>query len=458
MARTHNSWEIILAGLFLTALAIYMVSGNGSSDGNSSEPASPSQPKANATVPSQETKNQRPTATLNLDQLEEQLKRLENNEELKERGQLKNLQELQQLQHLGQWQKQQGPGEFEIKVEGKDKESIEAALEKAARKLEQLPIDLPIDLSDIQIRQTDDNTYAINPTPAVKASSAAGDGHSLIKQLDAKGVEQINLKLASSHINIKGHEGTEIVVRARSSKDKLSAEELRDQVTLELNRDGNEANLDMDLADKGWFTFFNTDHYTVTIELPRTINTEGNTSGGHITLSNLDGTHDLATSGGHIEASDLSGTYKLATSGGHISVANAGAELELSTSGGHIELNEADGRMQVETSGGSITGTRLMGSLSAETSGGSIKADFREVRGDILLETSAGNISLALPPATAADVELEGSGVDIGSGFGFSGVKETGEARGSINGGGSIRISCRTLAGNVTLTGNNTIQ
>lgn len=130
------------------------------------------------------------------------------------------------------------------------------------------------------------------------------------------------------------------------------------------------------------------------------------------------------------------------------------AGVLLTTSGGHISLDEAKGNMEVETSGGNIEGSNLTGSLKAETSGGNIKTGFQEVQGDIILQTSAGNITLNVPQKTSADVNLEGAQVDIGSVFNFSGVKDTGEASGTINGGGATRIDCKTSIGNVTLSGN----
>ena len=90
------------------------------------------------------------------------------------------------------------------------------------------------------------------------------------------------------------------------------------------------------------------------IKTPNKSSCNFNTSGGNISINNLDGLQDISTSGGDIDIDKISGKIKASTSGGNVSLSNVIAECDASTSGGNISLNNINGRLYVSTSGGNI--------------------------------------------------------------------------------------------------------
>ena len=120
---------------------------------------------------------------------------------------------------------------------------------------------------------------------------------------------------------------------------------------------------------------------------------------------------DLQTSGGSISVEDLEGTVETKTSGGSLSFGMIRGDITGRTSGGSISLNGTSGSADVHTSGGSISLGKVAGTVKAHTSGGSISID--EVSGTIDARTSGGSIQAALTEQPAGDSELRTSGGTI---------------------------------------------
>jgi DUF4097 and DUF4098 domain-containing protein YvlB len=138
---------------------------------------------------------------------------------------------------------------------------------------------------------------------------------------------------------------------------------------------------------------------------------------------------DIETSGGPIEASGLRAPAKLDTSGGSISVHDLNANLQAHSSGGPIHLRDIRGDSRVNTSGGGIDASHLQGKLNAETSGGPISLDeitgdadvhssgggirIRNAGGRVVAETSGGSIDAAFAKGNGRGGSLESSGGGI---------------------------------------------
>lgn len=201
--------------------------------------------------------------------------------------------------------------------------------------------------------------------------------------------------------------------------------------------------------------------------VPQKVNSNLQTSGGSIKLSNLDGKSTFQTaggslnidrlsgtihgrtSGGSITGNHLNGTTELKTSGGSITIKDSKGQLEARTSGGSINLSEISGPMIVSTSGGSIKGDDLAGSLQAKTSGGSINIEMDKVVDLLDLSTSAGTINIRVPQG-GYQVKLYGSGISLPNGANFSGKQAKRSADGTIGTGGA-QIKASTSAGSVRL-------
>lgn len=243
-------------------------------------------------------------------------------------------------------------------------------------------------------------------------------------------------------------------------------------------------------ADKGRWGWNRHGHAQILVRasIPRDFNADVETSGGDITIENLDGNVKLATSGGDIElgaisgdeitvttsggdidAGSLSGRVKLTTSGGdidlgsvngpEISVRTSGGDIDagnltatrvdVRTSGGDISLGGVTGETTVKTSGGDIEVGRMNGSLDAATSGGDIEVRMTAAA-ELSLSTTGGSIDILAPSNLGASLNLRASQVAMEGGARFQGTKKKDVVDGTINGGGP-RISATSSGGDVTL-------
>ena len=177
------------------------------------------------------------------------------------------------------------------------------------------------------------------------------------------------------------------------------------------------------------------------------------TSGGDLELGHIGGTVEIKTSGGEVRVAGVRGNATLGTSGGNVKVGDAGASLEVKTSGGTIEIDRVTGDLLAHTSGGNISVREALGIIDASTSGGSIEARMaRQPRGDSRLETSGGGIVLSLAPGVALDLDAHTSGGDVQTDIPVAllGKQNDSTLSGKVNGGGP-KIVLRSSGGDIHL-------
>jgi hypothetical protein len=219
--------------------------------------------------------------------------------------------------------------------------------------------------------------------------------------------------------------------------------------------------------------------------LPVNVNTDIETSGGGISLSNLNGTHSFKTSGGGITVNNVKGKMKgrgsgggidilnssndidLVTSGGGIRAKGCTGNIRLHTSGGSVQLEDMDGNIEAETSGGSIDADNIKGELDAGTSGGSIKltnllckveaetsgggidAEINDATKDVKLRNSGGDISVQLPANKGFNLDLHADKIDVAL-QNFSGSADEHSIEGKLNGGGAL-VDVHSNSGRVNI-------
>ncbi len=191
------------------------------------------------------------------------------------------------------------------------------------------------------------------------------------------------------------------------------------------------------------------------VTVPRRFQADLKTSGGDVTVSDLDGTLQARTSGGNIEMGRIGGAVDAFTSGGNIRLKAGGDAVRLSTSGGNIDLGAAAGPADVRTSGGNLVVIGIAGSLQARTSGGDITAVFtRPLAADCSLSTSGGRVRATVPAGAHFYLNAETSGGDVRA-DGLNIAPDDGRSgserlRGPVNGGGpGLRL--RSSGGDVLI-------
>jgi DUF4097 and DUF4098 domain-containing protein YvlB len=196
----------------------------------------------------------------------------------------------------------------------------------------------------------------------------------------------------------------------------------------------------------------------IIVTVPVKFATELHTSGGGITVGDLEGKAELRTSGGGIKLGKMGGMVDARTSGGSITLAEAGGSVELKTSGGNITVGRVNGPAELSTSGGSIKIDSVASVLRANTSGGSIRANIvGPLKEECSLSTSGGSVQVSVEKTAAfrLDASTSGGGVDV-EGLTMT-LEKLGRDRsrvaGAINGGGPL-LKLRSSGGGITVRAN----
>ena len=178
--------------------------------------------------------------------------------------------------------------------------------------------------------------------------------------------------------------------------------------------------------------------------------TEGRTSGGNIYLKNSKDDLDLSTSGGNIDAENSSGNINMSTSGGSIRIDDLKGAIKVGTSGGNIKGATIEGDLSAHTSGGNISLQGLSCSLKTGTSGGNIDVSMKSLGKFVSINNSAGKVNLQIPKNAAVDLKLSAMKISTGNMENFKGNLGKDEVDGALNGGG-IPVTIEAGSGKINL-------
>lgn len=132
------------------------------------------------------------------------------------------------------------------------------------------------------------------------------------------------------------------------------------------------------------------------------------TSGGDISMDDVDGEVNAKTSGGDIQAGNMGGNAHFTTAGGDIEVSQVSGEVEAKTAGGDIVIGDVGSRLIAATAGGDITLNNVGGEANAKTAGGDVIVG--EVAGSATLKTAGGDVKLS---SASGQVEAKSAGGDL---------------------------------------------
>ncbi|HEV2722138.1 MAG TPA: DUF4097 family beta strand repeat-containing protein [Thermoanaerobaculia bacterium] len=213
-----------------------------------------------------------------------------------------------------------------------------------------------------------------------------------------------------------------------------------DRVHLTMTQQGNDVHVRAEVDSMSrWFSWGNDLDMTFDVTVPARYNVELKTSGGSVSVGDLQGFVHARTSGGSVHLAHIAGPVDARTSGGDVHLSGAGGNAELHTSGGSLVIGRVGGTLLARTSGGSITVEDVHGAIDAETSGGSISASISaQPRGDSRLSTSGGSINVALAPTIAVDLDAHTSGGGVHSDLPITVMGKISDdaLTGKVNGGG----------------------
>lgn len=173
------------------------------------------------------------------------------------------------------------------------------------------------------------------------------------------------------------------------------------------------------------------------------------TSDGSIEVTEVSGNVTGKTSDGDVHIRKIKGNVDVQTSDGTIELETVGGDVQASTSDGNIKLYKVKGDIAVKTSDGYIDFREISGSFRASTSDGNIKGNVVDLKKELTLKTSDGNIEVTLPEALGLDLDIKGESIDVPF-KNFTGKFDETYVRGKSNGGG-IPVMLTTSGGNVRL-------
>ena len=299
----------------------------------------------------------------------------------------------------------------------------------------------------------------------------AGDNGKLERTFSVKsgGTLKLDSDVGSIEVESTNREEVKVIVmREFKGWDDDDIEDFLDDFMIDFEHSAADVEVTARLKSR-WKNSWNHVRIRFLVEVPKKYNVDLKTSGGSISVEDLEGEVEAYTSGGSLNFGNIRGEVNgqtsggsislqgsegnayIRTSGGSISVGEVNGDVDAHTSGGSISIEQADGEVSVKTSGGSIYVEEVMGPLNASTSGGSVTAYIaKQPESDCRLKTSGGSIKVYLPKSAAVYVDAKTSWGKVECDFDVlvRGSQEKNQLRGEINGGGP-ELHLRTSGSNI---------
>ena len=247
------------------------------------------------------------------------------------------------------------------------------------------------------------------------------------------------------------------VLRKVGASDESRAKEILAKYKIDFHHSGSGVTIETDdhARKSGLFSWLKDAKLRVRfiVTVPAKYNLNLKTSGGSITVSDIQGDVKAKTSGGSLKFAYIKGPVWGRTSGGSIQLERCTGDADVVTSGGSLRLGTVEGEVNARTSGGSIQVKEVMGTINAQTSGGSVSAAIsKQPAGDCRLTTSGGSITVHLGENLKMDVEAKTSGGTVSTDLPVTLQGELSKRRleGKINGGGPL-LYLKTAGGSIRI-------
>jgi len=267
----------------------------------------------------------------------------------------------------------------------------------------------------------------------------------------------LNLASDIGSIEVQTHQANTVVVEVRFEARRGGSErieKLLEDFDIDFKQSGNDVSVIAEFRRDNW-NFWDSvgKHLRVrfNVTVPAKYNVDLSTSGGSITVDDLEGEVISKTSGGGLSFGNIKGPVKGKTSGGSITLDGCDGDANVRTSGGGIHIGRVLGTVEAHTSGGSIEVQEVMGAIDAETSGGSVSATItKQPQHDCRLTTSGGSVTVYLASDIKVNLDARTSGGSVRTDFPVTVKGELSKRalKAKINGGGP-ELYLRTSGGSI---------
>jgi DUF4097 and DUF4098 domain-containing protein YvlB len=283
---------------------------------------------------------------------------------------------------------------------------------------------------------------------------------------------KLTIRADRGSIDVKTGATDKVEIEVTREPGRGAAADILEKHQVTFNQSGNDVLVEAKMPGmkNGWFKGNNLKvHYDVTV--PAKYNVNLKSSGGSISVKDLEGEARSETSGGSLKFGQIKGLVFGRTSGGSINVQGATQDVDIETSGGSITVGDAGGNLIAKTSGGSIHVGDVKGSVEAETSGGGIEvsgaagpvnahtsggpihaAITKQPSGPCTFETSGGGIEVKMASNVAVDLDAQTSGGSVSTDFPVSvrGELKKNHLQSKLNGGGP-KVKLGTSGGSIRI-------
>jgi len=248
----------------------------------------------------------------------------------------------------------------------------------------------------------------------ISAPIYAEDAGLIRKTFDVKPGGRLTIRADRGTITVKTAPTDKVEIEVTREPGSRAASDILERHHVTIALDGADVNVKAEM-DKGKSSFWRGNdlrvRYNVTV--PAKYNVNLKTSGGSISVQDLEGEAKSETSGGGLKFGKIDGPVFGRTSGGSIELTACTRDVDVQTSGGGIHVGDTTGNVMARTSGGSIHIGKTKGSVTAETSGGGI--DVNGATGMLNAHTSGGSIHATLSdqPTGECTLETSGGGIEV---------------------------------------------
>ena len=268
---------------------------------------------------------------------------------------------------------------------------------------------------------------------------------------------QLTLESDIGSIEVRSHSRNtvdiDVVIESRRGGGRR-VDDFMEEFDIDFRHDGNDVTVIAEYQRDRWNFWDSIGKYIRVrfyVNVPKKYNVDLKTSGGGISVDDLEGKVYSKTSGGSLEFGRIKGPVKGKTSGGSIRLTSCEGKADVNTSGGSITIGSVSGDVYAHTSGGSIHVEEVMGMIDATTSGGSVTASItRQPDYDCRLTTSGGGITVHLAKDIKVNLNASTSGGRVRTDFPVTirGEISKRSLRAKINGGGP-ELYLRTSGGSI---------
>lgn len=243
---------------------------------------------------------------------------------------------------------------------------------------------------------------------------AADDAGFIRKSFNVAPGGKLTIRADRGSIDVKTAGSDKVEIEVMREPGRGAVEDILERHKVSFSQEGNNVSVKAEVEGmkKMWSRGNNMKvKYAVTV--PSKYNVDLHTSGGSVSVMDLEGEARAGTSGGSLKFGAIKGRVHGRTSGGSISVNGATEDVDIETSGGGIHIGETGGNVLARTSGGSIKIGDTKGAVTAETSGGGI--DVSGAAGPLSAHTSGGSIraSIAKQPSGPCSLETSGGSIEV---------------------------------------------